>query len=96
LGSDFVFWDLGLVHLSISEQLFYRNEQWFRGGLVFKAGRLLYLSNQGLRVITKKRDCSVLDQVQPCRLGVLGFESLEFGVRAWVAGLRGEGSGFEI
>ena len=56
---------------------------------MFKAGRLLYLSDQGLRVITKKKDCSVLDQVQPCRWGVWGFASLGFRVRAWVVGFRG-------
>ena len=71
------------------EQLIYRNGQWFRGELVFKAGRLWYLSNQGLRVITKKKYCSVLDQVEPCRLGVRGSESLRFGVRAGVAGFGG-------
>ena len=31
-----------------------RIEQWFRGGLVFKAHRLLYHSTLGLRVIKKK------------------------------------------
>ena len=31
------------------------NVQRFRGGLVFKAHRLLYLSTLGLRVIKKKR-----------------------------------------
>ena len=29
---------------------------WFRGGLVLKAHRLLYLSTLGLRVIKKKKD----------------------------------------
>jgi len=29
--------------------------KWFRGGLVFKAHRLLYHSTLGLRVIKKKR-----------------------------------------
>jgi len=32
----------------------YINVQWFRGGLVFKAHRLLYHSTLGLRVIKKK------------------------------------------
>jgi len=36
------------------EQLLYRNVQWFRGGLVFKAVRLLYHSTLGLGVIKKK------------------------------------------
>ena len=30
------------MHFSILEQLLYRNVQWFRGGLVFKAHRRLY------------------------------------------------------
>jgi len=29
--------------------------KWFRGGLVFKAHRLVYNSNVGLRVIKKKK-----------------------------------------
>jgi len=29
--------------------------KWFRGGLVFKAHRILYHSTLGLRVITKKK-----------------------------------------
>jgi len=37
------------------EQLLGRNVQRFRGGLVFKAHRLLYHSTLGLRVITKKK-----------------------------------------
>ena len=36
-------------------ELLYRNVQRFRGGLVFKAHRLLYHSTLGLRVIKKKR-----------------------------------------
>jgi len=32
----------------------HRNMQWFRGGLVFKARRLLYHANLGVRVIKKK------------------------------------------
>jgi len=38
------------------EQLLGRNVQWFRGGLVFKAHRLLYRSTLGLRVIKKRRE----------------------------------------
>jgi len=34
--------------------LLHINVQWFRGGLVFKADRLLYHSTLGLRVIKKK------------------------------------------
>jgi len=36
-------------------QLLYRNAQRFRGGLAFKAHRLLYHSAPGLRVIKKKK-----------------------------------------
>ena len=36
------------------EQLLSRNVEQFRGGLVFKAHRLLYHSTLGLRVIQKK------------------------------------------
>jgi len=36
-------------------QLLHRNEQRFRGGLVFKAHRLLYHSTLGLREIKKKK-----------------------------------------
>jgi hypothetical protein len=36
------------------EQLLYRNEQWFPGGLVFKAHRLVYHSTLGLGVMKKK------------------------------------------
>ena len=39
---------------SISEQLLHRNGQRFRGGLVFKAHRLLYHSSLGVRVKKKK------------------------------------------
>ena len=37
-------------------QLPHRNVQRFRGGLVFKAHRLLYHSTLGLRVIKKKKN----------------------------------------
>ena len=40
---------------SIQEQLLHRNVQRFRGGLVFKAHRLLYHSTLGVRVIKKKK-----------------------------------------
>ena len=40
-------------------QLLYRNVQRFRGGLVFKAHRLLYQSTLGLRDIMKKKTCKV-------------------------------------
>ena len=41
--------------LTFEEQLLHRNVQRFRGGLVFKAHRLLYHSTLGLRVIKKKK-----------------------------------------
>jgi len=45
----------GSVQFSISEQLLYRNVQRFRGGLVFKAHRLVYHSTIGWRLIQKKK-----------------------------------------
>ena len=39
-------------------ELLYRNVKRFRGGLVFKARRLLYHSTPGLRVIKKKNKVS--------------------------------------
>jgi len=41
----------------------------FRGGLVFKAHRLVYHSTLGLRVITKKKD--LLDVVRPLAMVTL-------------------------
>ena len=46
------------------EQLLHKNVQRFRGGLVFKAHRLLYHTTLGLRVIKKKKtreDKAVVD-----------------------------------
>ena len=43
------------VQLSIQEQLLSRNVERCRGGLVFKAHRLVYHSTLGLRVIKKKK-----------------------------------------
>jgi len=40
--------------VSIQEQLLYRNVQRFRGGLVFKAHRLVYHLTLGLRILKKK------------------------------------------
>jgi len=45
----------------VVQQLLYRNVQRFRGGLVFKAHRLLYHSTLGLRVIKKKKTVILLD-----------------------------------
>ena len=47
--------------------LLYRNVQRFRGGLVFKAHRLLYHSTLGLRVM-KKKDLEV--ELEVVDLGV--------------------------
>jgi len=46
----------GRVQFPISEQLLSRNVERFRGGLVFKAHRLLYYSTLGTRVIKKKKN----------------------------------------
>ena len=46
---------MGGGHLAL-EQLLRRNVKPFRGGLVFKAHRLVYHSTLGLRVIKKKRE----------------------------------------
>ena len=43
------------MKLSIQEELLHRNVKRFRGGLVFKAHRLLYHSNLGSGVINKKK-----------------------------------------
>ena len=40
----------------LKEQVLGRNEERFRGGLVFKAHRLLYYSTLGSRVIKKEED----------------------------------------
>jgi hydroxymethylglutaryl-CoA reductase (NADPH) len=49
-------WELyRAVQLSISEQLLRRNVEPFRGGLVFRAHRLLYHSTLGSRVIKKSK-----------------------------------------
>ena len=37
-------------------QLLYKDVQWFRGGLVFEADRLLYRSDLGLRVMKKNKN----------------------------------------
>ena len=45
----------GIRPMPLWEQLLYRDVQWFRGGLAFKAHRLLYHSILGLRVIKKRK-----------------------------------------
>jgi len=52
---------------SAREQLHYRNVKRFRGGLVFKAYRLVYHSTLGLRVIKKKKKHGV-QEFQPCEV----------------------------
>ena len=44
-----------MSYSTIEEQLLHRNVKRFRGGLVFKAHRLLYHFSLGLRVIKKKK-----------------------------------------
>ena len=65
------------------EQLLRRNVQRFRGGLVFKAHRLVYHSTLGWRVIKKKnaRPRGILDRKLrlPC-LACFAREALEFRV----------------
>ena len=52
----------------------YRNVQWFRGGLVFKAHRLVYHPPLGLRVIKKKRQYLVLLEVRAREDGAVDLE----------------------
>ena len=57
----------GLAKLVRPNRLRLSNVKRFRGGLVFKAHRLLYHSTLGLRVINKKRKKKELVvPVQPC------------------------------
>ena len=53
----------------IEEQLLRRNVKQFRGGLVFKAHRLVYLSTLGWRVIKKKKKKSPLAPQPPAAAG---------------------------
>ena len=41
------------------ENNYFKEVQWFRGGIVFKAHRRLYHSTLGLRVIKKKKRLEV-------------------------------------
>jgi len=67
------------VHFSIEEQLLSRNAERFRGGLVFKARRLLFHSTLGSRGIQKKkrRAESSADQNVPVAVRHLPRESEE-------------------
>jgi len=47
--------DFFLRQLEVARPLLHRNVKRFRGGLVFKAHRLLYHLTLGLRAITKKK-----------------------------------------
>ena len=53
--------DLIAASVSIQEQLLRRNMKGFRGGLAFKAHRLLYYSTLGWRVMKKRKEKSVLN-----------------------------------
>ena len=61
------------------KKLLHRNVKRFRGGLVFKAHRLLYHSTLGVRVIKKKEEdvargvAAVVVRLNPCRLQKKGF-----------------------
>ena len=46
----------GVAGFGIREQLLHRNVQRFRGGLVFKAHRLLYRSTLGARESNKEEE----------------------------------------
>ena len=54
--------------------------QRFRGGLVFKAHRLLYHSTLGLRVIKKKKN-GMHDAVWKVRSDTVGFGFWDLGFR---------------
>ena len=62
----------------IDNQLLRRNVKWFRGGLVFKAHRLLFHSTLGLRVIKKKNQLVpvrfISELIQRSGLVPWGFE----------------------
>ena len=64
----------------------------FRGGLVFKAHRLLYRSTLGLRVIKKKKKVQGLG----FRVQGLGFRVLGLGFRVEGLGLRVKGVGLRV
>ena len=55
----------GVLGFSIEEQLLRRNVKWFRGGLVFKAHRILYHSTLGFRIIKKKNRPDVGGELDP-------------------------------
>ena len=59
-----------LVDVGVSETLPRR----FRGGLAFKALRLLHHSTQDLKVIKKKKKETLIDSAETCGVGAWGFE----------------------
>ena len=68
--------------------------QWFRGGLVFQAHRLLYQSTQGLRVMKKKKkkthsNLTLAKAATVCRIG-------RSCTCVWGLGLGIWGLGFEV
>ena len=91
-------WVLEAVRMEQDAQLLRRNVKRFRGGLVFKAHRLLFDSTLGSRVITKKkrrrtmpageasgklRDASPSAPSSAIRVLGLGFEVWGFGFWVW-------------
>ena len=70
------------IAVSISEQLLRRNVKRFRGGLEFKAHRLLYHSTLGVIEIKEKEETHLLPRCESALDEVVGFRGL---------GLRVEG-----
>ena len=64
------------------EQLLRRNVKRFRGGLVFKAGRLVYHSTLGWSIVKKRIKEGYLEGARGRGLG-LGIRGDEFGLRSF-------------
>ena len=77
---------LSKVASAAVEGLGFRNVKRFRGGLVFKAHRLLYRSTLGLGVIKKKRHLRLMFGVE---------QGVGFRVKGWGL-IRVKGSGFRV
>ena len=80
-----------------------RNVNRFRGGLVFKAHRLVYHSTLGLRVINKKKKTAPAEGgehfgfvVQGFGFGFWGFGFWVLGFGVWGLGLGVWGLGFRV